>query len=154
MKRILLSCMTIFLFLACNNQESSSQDQEVTQEATSTENEVDPDDPMSNKGIGPVTYVEIGDLDMALADEGEKIYNELCQACHKPDEKFIGPPPVGILDRRSPEWVMNMILNPEQMVLEDPIAKELLIEYNMAPMANQGLTQEQARAVLEYFRTL
>jgi hypothetical protein len=49
---------------------------------------------------------------------------------------------------------MNMILNPEQMVKEDPIAKKLLVEYNMAPMANQNLTEEQARKILEYFRTL
>ena len=48
---------------------------------------------------------------------------------------------------------MNMILNPEDMVQNDPIAKNLLIEYNGAPMANQNLTQEEARSILEYFRT-
>jgi hypothetical protein len=58
------------------------------------------------------------------------------------------------MDRRSPEWIMNMILNPEQMVKEDPIAQQLLVEYNMAPMANQGLTEDQARKIVEYFRTL
>jgi hypothetical protein len=70
------------------------------------------------------------------------------------DKKFIGPAPKGILERRSPEWVMNMILNPEVMVKEDSLAKALLAEFNGAPMANQNLTEEQARAVLEYFRTL
>ena len=49
---------------------------------------------------------------------------------------------------------MNMILNPEQMVKEDATARKLLMEYNGAPMANQNLTEEQARQVLEYFRTL
>jgi hypothetical protein len=49
---------------------------------------------------------------------------------------------------------MNMILNPEKMIQQDPIAKQLLIEANLAPMANQHLTEEQARKVLEYFRTL
>jgi Na+/phosphate symporter len=47
---------------------------------------------------------------------------------------------------------MNQILNPEEMVAKDPIAKKLLAEY-IAPMANQGLTEEDARQVLEYFRT-
>ncbi len=75
-------------------------------------------------------------------------------ACHKPDKKFIGPAPKGILAKRSPEWVMNMILNPEEMVQKDPIAKALLVEYNGSPMANQGLTEAEARQVLEYFRTL
>jgi len=78
----------------------------------------------------------------------------MCTACHRADKKFIGPAPVGILKRRSPEWVMNMILNPEQMVKEDPLAKELLLEFNGAPMTNQNLSKEDARAVLEYFRTL
>ena len=58
-----------------------------------------------------------------------------------------------VTTRRSPEWIMNMILNPEQMVKEDPIAKQLLAEY-MSPMADQNLTEEQARNILEYFRTL
>ena len=47
-----------------------------------------------------------------------------------------------------------MILNPEKMIQNDPLAKELLTEFNGAPMANQNLTMEEARAVLEYFRTL
>ena len=78
----------------------------------------------------------------------------MCTACHKPNEKFIGPPQAGVLERRTPEWIMNMILNPEVMIVENSLAKELLMEFNGAPMANQNLTEEQARAVLEYFRTL
>ncbi|MCF8243671.1 MAG: cytochrome c [Saprospiraceae bacterium] len=112
-------------------------------------------DPMTNKGLGPITSVEMSaTVDQTLADHGKSVYDKMCTACHKPTEKFIGPAPKGILDRRSPEWIMNMILNPEQMVKEDPIAKKLLVEFNMSPMANQHLTEEDARAVLEYFRTL
>jgi len=112
-------------------------------------------DPMKNKGIGPVKNLVIAnEIDMEMAAKGEEIYNLKCKACHKPTEKFIGPAPKGVLDRRTPEWVMNMILNPEIMIKEDPDAKALLIEYNMAPMANQGITEEEARVMLEYFRTL
>ena len=110
-------------------------------------------DPLLNKGIGPITSVEMGALNPEMAAEGELIYVEKCSACHKATEKYIGPAPVGIFERRSPEWVMNMILNPEQMVKEDPIAKELLKQY-LSPMANQNLTEEEARKILEYFRTL
>ncbi len=46
-----------------------------------------------------------------------------------------------------------MILNPEEMVETDPVGQELLKRY-LAPMANQNLTQDEARKVLEYFRTL
>jgi hypothetical protein len=38
------------------------------------------------------------------------------------------------------------------MIKEDPIAKRLLIESNMAVMANQGLKEDEARALVEYFR--
>lgn len=110
---------------------------------------------LTNKGIGPIKSVTLApEVDQAMAAEGKKTYDQMCMACHKPDKKFIGPAPKGVLERRTPEWVMNMILNPEGMVKEDPIAKDLLQEFNGAPMANQHLTEEQARAVLEYFRTL
>ena len=138
----------IFFLASCGggNQPQSHAKSEVK--------EVDPNDPMNNKGIGPVKNITLGELDQAMADEGQAIYQAKCTACHKPNEKFIGPAPNGILQRRSPEWIMNMILNPEEMIKEDPIAKKLLVESNLAPMANQHLTQEEARKILEYFRTL
>lgn len=110
---------------------------------------------LENKGVGPVSSVTLdADVDRKLAVEGKKVFDQMCMACHKPDSKFIGPAPKGILERRTPEWVMNMILNPEVMVEEDPLARDLLMEYNGSPMANQGLKEEEARAILEYFRTL
>ena len=103
----------------------------------------------------PVNFSRLGnEIDSELAARGEEVYNQMCTACHKTDQKYIGPSPAGILERRSPEWIMNMILNPVEMVEKDPIAKALLIEYFGAPMANQDLTEDQARAILEYFRTL
>ncbi len=89
-----------------------------------------------------------------MAARGAEIYQKMCTACHKPTERFIGPAPQGVLTRRSPEWVMNMILNPDGMVKENAAAKKLLMEYNGSPMANQNLTEAEARDVLEYFRTL
>jgi len=89
-----------------------------------------------------------------MVAKGADVYKKMCTACHRADKKFIGPAPKGIMKRRTPEWIMNMILDPEGMVKNDPLAKELLMEFNGAPMANQNLTEEEARAVLEYFRTL
>lgn len=110
---------------------------------------------LTNKGIGPITSVTLDEeIDEAMATHGAEVYKTMCMACHRPDKKFIGPAPKGILERRTPEWIMNMILNPEEMVQKDPLAKDLLIEFNGSPMANQNLTEEEARAVLEYFRTL
>lgn len=141
--------ISIVTFAGCGG--GSEQKNPATSRISQTTNDKDP---MSNIGIGPVKELILGELNPAMAAEGEEIYKKMCSACHKPTEKFIGPAPKGILDRRSPEWVMNMILNPEEMVKSDPIAKQLLVEANLAPMANQHLTEDQARKVLEYFRTI
>lgn len=110
---------------------------------------------LDDKGVGPVKSVTLApEIDMKLAEQGKVTYDAMCLGCHRPDKKFIGPAPKGILDRRSPEWIMNMILNPEVMIVENEEARDLLMEFNGAPMANQGLTEEQARGILEYFRTL
>ncbi|MBV1924415.1 MAG: cytochrome c [Flavobacteriaceae bacterium] len=110
---------------------------------------------LSNKGVGPVTSVDLGDtVDDAMATSGAEIFKTKCTACHKVGKKFIGPDVTGIMERRAPEWTMNMILNPSEMVAKDPIAKQLLIDFNGSPMANQSLTEKEARDILEYFRTL
>ena len=110
---------------------------------------------LKNKGVGPITSVDLPlVVDKELASSGEEVYNKLCLACHMVDKKFIGPAPKDILKRRTPEWVMNMILNPEKMIAEDPLAKDLWEEYNGSPMVGQNVTKDEARAILEYFRTL
>ncbi len=110
---------------------------------------------LKTKGVGPITSITLEtEVNEAMAANGKEVFDKMCLACHRIGKKFIGPAPNKILERRTPEWVMNMILNPDQMVKEDQLAKDLLIEFNGSPMANQGLTEEQARAVLEYFRTL
>ena len=109
---------------------------------------------LSNKGIGPVKSVTLGDLDNAMAAEGKAIFKAKCTACHKIGKRFIGPDLTGVTKKQSPEWIMNMILNPDEMVKKDPDAKALLIEFNGSPMANQSLKEEEARKILEYFRTL
>ncbi len=107
----------------------------------------------NQKGFGPVKSLSLGAINNRMAEEGQKIYKRMCTSCHKPTKRYIGPAPKGIIDRRTPEWIMNMILNPEEMVTKDPIAKELLGRY-LSPMADQNLTEEEARKVLEYFRTI
>ena len=112
-------------------------------------------DSLSNKGVGPITNVKLEDkVSITLAKSGEKLFNQLCTSCHMVNEDYIGPAMSGILDRRSPEWIMNMILNPIQMLEEDPIAIELLKEYDFEYMYNQNLLEEEAREILEYFRLL
>ena len=101
-----------------------------------------------SKGVGPVTSLVLeNEIDSTLVAHGADVFKKMCTACHKPTKKFIGPSPKGILERRTPEWIMNMILNPSEMVQKDALAKSLLIEFNGSPMANQNLSHEDARAV-------
>ncbi len=89
-----------------------------------------------------------------MSNSGEKLFNQLCTSCHMIKEDYIGPAMSGILERRSPEWIMNMILNPIQMLEEDSIAIKLLERYNFEYMYNQNLLEEEAREILEYFRII
>ena len=168
MKIVFKSAVLLFsvLMISCGGKEEKKKEGfSVKRQKTTTEKAVEtPTETttkaserieLSNKGIGPVSSLTLdGTIDDAMAAKGKEVYDQMCLACHRIGKKFIGPAPDGILERRSPEWVMNMILNPDQMVKEDPLAKELLMEFNGSPMANQGLNEEQARAILEYFRTL
>ncbi len=159
MKKIHILLMTAAAFsYACggnSTNESTSEATETATEETTAEVQEETADPLQNKGIGPITEITLdAEVNQTMADAGKEVYGTKCTACHKADKKYIGPSPKGILERRSPEWVMNMILNPDEMVKEDPTAKALLVEFNGTPMANQNLTEEEARSVLEYFRTL
>ena len=105
-----------------------------------------------NKGIGPIKEITLDSkIDEALAAKGKEIFMMKCSACHKIDKRYIGPALGGLTKRRSPEWIMNMILNPSEMIKKDPVAKALYEEY-LTPMAFQNVSQEEARAILEYFR--
>lgn len=152
-RTILLLGAALFL-LACGN-ETTTETDETTTESQVVEPVSEEEEAVAlNKGIGPIESLELGEIDQALANEGEEIYNKLCTACHLPTEKLVGPPQKGVLDRRTPEWVMNFMLNTEEMLANDADAKALLEEYNNIPMLNSNLTEDEARAVLEYIRTL
>ncbi len=107
----------------------------------------------NNKGVGPIKNVELGELDQQLVEKGNGIFELNCTACHLPYKEKIGPALVGITERRTPEWIMNMILNPVEMVKTDPICLGLLAQYNSV-MADQNIEEEEARAILEFFRSL
>lgn len=151
MKKLKFTTLTfvVLALFSCGGGDSASKENESTE---AVENAA-PADPMSDKGIGPVKSVDISAaIDPAIATEGEAIFAAKCTACHKIGKRYIGPDLTGVTTRRTPEWIMNMILNPVEMVANNEIAKKLIAEYT-APMANQNLTEAEARKVLEFFRT-
>jgi cytochrome c len=161
-----LKLIVLILSLAivsCGGEEKKEEKEKVQLKKQTTTKKVEPATntkasetiDLTNKGVGPIKSLALpAEIDQAMATRGKDVYDRMCTACHRADKKFIGPAPTGLLKRRSPEWIMNMILDPEGMVKNDPLAKALLIEFNGSPMANQNLTEDEARAVLEYFRTL
>ncbi len=104
-------------------------------------------------GIGPVKEVKLGSIDQNLVNKGKTTFETKCASCHKFDTRLVGPPLQGVTQRRKPEWIMNMILNPQQMTQENPTAKELFATY-LVQMTFQDVSQDDARAILEYFRSI
>lgn len=126
----------------------------INESQKATFNEIAAPFDLKNKGIGPIKELSFGKLNVEMAEKGAKIFKMKCTACHKAERRMIGPAMKGIYEKRSPEWVMNIMLNPTQMLKEDPVANALLKEYNNVMMINQNLSEEEARALAEYFRTL
>lgn len=105
-------------------------------------------------GIGPITTpVTLGPIDAKEVHEGKEVFDQKCGACHKPNERYVGPALGGVVERRGAEYVMNMALDPGEMIRRHPEAKKLFATF-LVEMPNQGLTPEQARRVVEYLRTL
>lgn len=159
MKFKLLALLTIiaFTFSSCGGEKKEdkpSEKQPVKKEVIKTEtSKTDLMTPtLDNKGIGPIKNVTLGDIDDVMVAKGKEVYKTNCTACHKFKKRYIGPALNGVTERRSPEWIMNMILNSDEMQKKDPVAKALIAEYN-APMAQQQISEEEARAIVEYFRT-
>jgi len=159
----LITVVALFSLTSCGGEkktdkpvEKATTKHEVKKEAQKNESskKIDLTAPtLDNKGIGPIKSVKLGDkIDEAMAAKGKEVYKANCTACHKFKKRYIGPALKGITQRRSPEWIMNMVMNTTEMLAKDPVAKALIAEYN-APMAQQSLKEDEVRAIVEYFRT-
>lgn len=130
MKNLLVLSLLILLFSCANKQDNKEgfqyqRTQKETTTPTQTKIKKTPVD-LSNKGVGPISQVSFDPIiNSSLVEKGRIIFQQKCTTCHFPDKKFIGPAMKGIYTKRSPEWVMNMIINPERMIKEDPIAEAL-----------------------------
>ncbi len=69
---------------------------------------------------------------------GEETFNKVCAACHRFDEKLVGPPLSKVLPKYDAESLKAFILNPTKIDAAYP------------PMPNPGLTPVQAAAVAAY----
>ncbi|MFA7361599.1 MAG: cytochrome c [Candidatus Kapaibacterium sp.] len=110
------------------------------------------EDAKTDKGTGPVKELALGEIDKKLVSEGQVLFQKKCTTCHGLDQKKIGSALRGITKRRTPEWIMNMMLNPDGMINENKAAKELFEEMKVR-MNPQDVNETDARKILEYLRT-
>jgi hypothetical protein len=145
--------MTAFIGSCGSNTGEENAEDAATQEtsSTSTENGNPSYDP--KRGEGKFTTVDIGTtLDAAMAASGEKAPDVKCMSCHKlTDERLVGPGWKGVTERRTAVWLMNFITNPDPMIDKDPEVQAQL-ELCLVRMPNQGLTDDEARHIVEFMR--
>lgn len=94
--------------------------------------------------------VETLKFDDTLADQGEKLFDDKsCSDCHTLGEADIAPDLVGVLDRRTQQWLKMQITNPEWMNQNDTITKGLIEEFDLE-MITEEVTEAEAEAILQY----
>ena len=154
MNKSFLLILSLALAFACGKKEESAEDnyQPGGGEAT-TEAAADPASYDPKRGEGKYDTVELGaTLDQAMAKKGEEVAGVKCTSCHKmTDEKLVGPGWKGVTERRTPQWIMNFITNPDPMIDKDPEVQAQL-EICLVRMPNQGVSDDEARGILEYMR--
>ncbi|TVQ01697.1 MAG: cytochrome c [Balneolaceae bacterium] len=104
-------------------------------------------------GLGPITErITISEeIDEELSIRGQSIFEMKCQICHGMDQRKIGPSLGDVVERRSPEFIMNFIVNPGENVRNHPVGLDLLAEHH-TEMPYQNVNLDEARAIYEYLR--
>ena len=93
-----------------------------------------------------------GPFDEAKAKVGEGLFQTKgCSACHAFGKRVTGPDLAGVTTRRTARWMESQILHPDLMVKQDPVSRQLFAQFALQ-MPKQGLTPEEARAVIEFFK--
>jgi cytochrome c len=134
------ACLTLALLAACS-EKSADKPAAPAAPAPSTSAQSEP-------GAGAKTDIPTPNITISTAAEdikkGEEVFAAKgCPACHKiGGGKLVGPDLKGVLTRRDQEWVEKMILRPDVMLKEDPVARKLLAEH-FTPMPNQGVDPDK-----------
>lgn len=107
----------------------------------------------TENGIGPITEdTQLAAADPSRATSGQDIFIKKCATCHYLDHKKTGPMLRDVTKRRSAQYILNQILNPEQMGKMHPDGRKLVAQYAQY-MTIQGITRENAEDLLNFLRT-
>ncbi len=150
MRRLMFAAAVIAVFFAGCFDESAEEAKPLKKPVKSNPNGLT--DFEMDHGVGPITAkLKLGPIDNTLAAKGKKTFENKCYQCHRLDSKLVGPPLKDVTKRRKPEYILNMMLNPDGMLAKHPEAKKLLGQY-LTLMTFQNITKDDAMNILEYFR--
>ncbi|MGJ1525534.1 c-type cytochrome [Sphingobacterium spiritivorum] len=150
---VLLAIGIIATAIACNNNPKTNSSETQSESTADTPAEVVVHDYLKegNKGIGPVSSFTQPAFDQAVADEGNKLFIVKCTMCHEYAEDKLGPALKGVTKKRTPEWILNLMLNTEEMFEKDADALAIKDDFP-SMMVSLGLNEQEAISILEYLR--
>jgi len=92
---------------------------------------------------------------IAAAETGQQIFQDTCAPCHTIGKgKLVGPDLAGITLRREANWLKRQIKEPDKLIEEkDPIALQLLKEFDDVEMPPPELNNEQLVSVIAYLKS-
>ena len=92
------------------------------------------------------------DASVERIEQGSNLFNSNCASCHALDNKVVGPPLAGVIDKYEEDydWMVAWIKNNTKLVKAgDPRAKAIYDEYNGSPMnIFENLSDDQITSIL------
>lgn len=84
--------------------------------------------------------------------EGEKLFKQICVACHTIGQgKLIGPDLADVYKRRPEDWIIKFVRSSQTVIKSgDPYAVALFEKYNKIPMPDNNYSDDQIRAIISY----
>jgi len=107
--------------------------------------------PYDKRGIGPIKELELAQISDSLMKVGMQSFKENCSQCHTMEYKNTGPDISDILAIRKPQWVLNFLLNKDEMLKQDSFALITRKKYEEDCGATVA-TKQEALELLEYLR--
>lgn len=106
-----------------------------------------------------VIWIGISLSGLALAQSNEKgktLFQQRCAACHKLEQKLIGPALANIGQRREKEWFAKFVINSQALIQSgDKAAVEVYEAYNKQVMPpHPDLSNEDIEALWEYLNSV
>lgn len=113
------------------------------------------DSQLKDNGIGPIKELKLGPINKSLVDKGSNLFYDKCSLCHDIDDVNLAPKLRGVTKVLPPVFIMNYLMNTKEMQQKDPYVKKLIQQWKKVPvMKDQKLKKKDARAVLEFLRSL